>query len=576
MDRLPDELVLHVFSCLSDHELAISQFTCRRFRRLTKDFDVWKGRLFDRTPRQVQYRAAKQVLDGYPKMLAFVRENCKSLDPKSVIPDLSTLPAFAPPKYPKAVSQANWDPTYPGEQLDLYQEYLHRYAAIAPIKWLSSSDGSHRNDPKRRHPACNVAGMGALRDANGESTRIVSPLHDGSICIWTLEDNGSTVSFRQNARSNLKLLIGDYDSQRSTAMGDVGGTECVAIDSQNQRGFFASNQTVIEVDLRTLQEISEQVFPAAVTALSSSTALPLTVATSSTVHIYDARARRKKKSSYAALAESGCNSILHDPMDGSIWVGGGFTNILNYDRRFFPRLRGTIHSGGRISSLSSIPHPFIPHKSDPPYPLAELQAAKSAPGTTLIAAGVYNGKGSLELYGLSPGSPAAQTKYQNRQTAARSKLLSVTPHNAALVISDSDGNIKWFERSGTEMIRTFNINTTCSTAYPSLCTEFHRPMSGGADDSNGDMVRKIMPLHEGPNSDRQNPLLLWTADGKLGCLSFGRKAHGAENGDGDEDKEEEEGGDETSVAQRRYEGEMRATLQSQANEARFMRGLGRG
>lgn len=74
---------------------------------------------------------------------------------------------------------------------------------------------------------------------------------------------------------------------------------------------------------------------------------------------------------YAHLYQPGPLSILHLPSNGNDWNGSGeiyvagrFPSILAYDRRFFPKLRGTIHSGARLCSMAALPYPFASIEKD--------------------------------------------------------------------------------------------------------------------------------------------------------------------------------------------------------------------
>ncbi len=108
--------------------------------------------------------------------------------------------------------------------------------------------------------------------------------------------------------------------------------------------------------------------------------------------------------------------------------------------------------------------------------MEEVQNAKDLPGSTLIAGGEYNTKGSLEFYGLSPlphltntsSDPTAgkvQTSVlHNRQTSSSSKLLSVACHGTRIVFSDGGGNIKWVERDGFTEVRRWNLGNNSAEA----------------------------------------------------------------------------------------------------------------
>src|SRR3569833_1419663 len=74
---------------------------------------------------------------------------------------------------------------------------------------------------------------------------------------------------------------------------------------------------------------------------------------------------------YAPMAQSGALRVLRLQKPGAevdlsddIYVAGRFASILHYDRRKFPSIMGTIHSGARLSSLTSLPYPFSSMDSD--------------------------------------------------------------------------------------------------------------------------------------------------------------------------------------------------------------------
>ncbi|KAK1088243.1 hypothetical protein LTR48_001759 [Friedmanniomyces endolithicus] len=415
---------------------------------------------------------------------------------------------------------------------------------------------------------------------------------------------------RLTTQSRPGLLTGmppEDTSQSHIMMTETGAVECVSIDNTTKRGYFAVQTSLHEVDINTLQLVSTKHYPWPITALSEAKNItPLTVGTNWTVHLHDPRDSaltsphpnptrellnpNTTTSSHATLAQPGPLSILHDPSPNpSIWLAGRFTSLLHYDRRFFPRLLNTLHSGARIASLASLPYPLIPQSLDlirnPETGLSALVAARSAPGTTILAAAEYKGKGSLELYGLPRVQP-----YQNRQTASASKLLAVAPHGGRIVFSDGDGNLKWVERDGFSHVRTFNINE----ALPNVSGgEGGQEVSGddagaygiwsstaGEMPGQGDIVQKITPMHpvsasstgtgaasglgERQRQDvNQSNLLLWTGDGRLGVLGFGP---GNPLG---EDQWREEGD-----AERQYGMAMRRALERNADEVRFVRGLG--
>jgi hypothetical protein len=403
-------------------------------------------------------------------------------------------------------------------------------------------------------------------------------------------------------KSSPGLLSGNPRTPQSreevkAIMTETGAVESVSIDNERKRGYFAQNSTLVEVDLGTLQVISQETFSFPITALSQARDSSLVVGTSWTVHIHDPRNKSRSAvnpslqceiiggpaSSHALLSQPGPLSILDRAQDESIWIAGRFTHLLNYDRRFFPKVRGTVHSGGRISCIIEKPRPYVPRSldllQDPTISISDVYAAKDAPGSTILAAGEYKGKGSLEFYGLAPSSsgPVITESYRNRQTAASTRLLSVAAHGNSTVFSDGDGNLKWVERDGMTTIRTYNINEAVDA--PS----FNQAQSTaqGPDDeaSQGDIVQKIIPLEQLTRSwsskrpdVNQTDLVLKTGDGRIGILGFGHKTLYS--------REEEDIVVETTEervrrdAEKQYRETLGRALQSQADEVRFMRDLG--
>jgi hypothetical protein len=277
----------------------------------------------------------------------------------------------------------------------------------------------------------------------------------------------------------------------------------------------------------------------------------------------------------AHLHQPGPLSILHLPSSGDNWDGNGdiyvagrFASILNYDRRFFPRLRGTIHSGARLCSMASLPYPF-----------ASMEKSLARRGELSMEQ-----VQEFKIYGLSPNpldtvnsssfsaGSLQNSVMKNRQTSSSSKLLSVANHGTRIVVSDGGGNLKWLERDGFTEARRWNI------AHGSV--EAPRGIFGTLGDSymdsgSGDIVLKLIACASGRDDKAVNDgeLALWTGE-KIGLLSFSSKP-----GFRAEDFEEQAKTAEQAHREReeRVYGEtMRRALEHQANEVRYVRGLGMG
>lgn len=386
----------------------------------------------------------------------------------------------------------------------------------------------------------------------------------------------------------------------------------------------------MEVDLETLSTVSREKFPFVITALSEAKyPVPLTVGTNLALYLHDPRVRGQSGQAsglservesydaafgslgsaksrdfrgllnpepspvYAHLSQSGPQSILHMPSasndwdgNGEIYVAGRFPSILNYDRRYFPKLRGTIYSGARLCAMASLPYPFTSMEKElarrGELSTEQVYEAKTRPGKTLIACGEYNTKGSLELYGLSPNphqttissdSAAGSLQnsvFKNRQTSSSSKLLSVSNHGTRIVVSDGSGNLKWLERDGFTIARRWNIAHGSTEAPRGIFGEMGDSYMGSGS---GDIAIKVANTHHGRRGDLVNEdLVLWTGE-KIGLLNFSSKP--GFTADSFEDKGPqtlEEAHKERE--ERAYSQTMREALQVNADEVRFMRRLG--
>lgn len=206
--------------------------------------------------------------------------------------------------------------------------------------------------------------------------------------------------------------------------------------------------------------------------------------------------------------------------------------------------------------------------------IEQVSQFKALTGNTLIACGEYNTKGSLEMYGFpsdpllnntvsnSPTKPLHNAVMKNRQTSSSSKLLSVATHGTRIVVSDGGGNLKWLERDGFSEVRRHNI------AHGSV--EAPRGIFGTLGDSymdsgSGDVVIKIL--------ESQGDLVLWTGE-KIGLLKFSSKpGFTAESFETIVQTAEEA---HREREERVFSNTMRRALEHQANEVRFVRGLGFG
>ncbi|KAK6428772.1 hypothetical protein LTR95_015083 [Oleoguttula sp. CCFEE 5521] len=604
MDQLPDEVILNLLQFLEAREVVAVQRLSSRYLALARDNVVWKLECFNHSRAEAQLRR-EQLLAAQDSRLTELRNAVSALPtPRSDDEDLDS-PTITDERQsdPAATERqqwqralANWEPGYPGERIDYYEEFVQRHADIN-VDWIRLPK-PQTNDKETLREANGVALLDFRSDPGQQ--HVVAPLDDGSVCIFdiyshsTLESGGGG---RLLLRSKPGLLTGRDDPNEShSIMTETGAVECVSVESSIQKGFFAVQSTLQEVDLSTLQLIASKPYPFPITALSStSPSEPLAVGTNHTIHLHDSRDPYSPSataeliagpaSQHATLSQPGPLALLHQPHSNSLWTAGRFTSLLKYDVRHFPRLLGTLHSGARIASLSLLPYPLLSPRSDI--------------GSTLIAAAAYKGKGSLELFDLpsrpNHANPTSEKVkiYQNRQTASASKLLSAVPHGGRLVFSDGDGNLKWVERDGRTEVRRCDINDYIPQPR-SHDPDPREPRSDifgrQADDlnaANGTVVQKLVhvPSPSTPSShssDRPDvptqPLLLWTGDGELGLLNFGGSKGGKDAFYDALEDQEHVGGEELARrdAERQFSARMRRALERSAEEVRFVRGLGMG
>ena len=451
--------------------------------------------------------------------------------------------------------------SHPSQSIDWYEEYVARRAPLS-MSWLPS--------PRE------VRGMGLLK--KDDDTTLVTLMDDGSVCLRNAADGigksaGAGQIPGQGAGGQLYIPSGD-------------AVDCVSIDQYNQKMYFAAHSVLTEVDLKTLKPSSRRFFPHQICSLSEGGAHPnpLTIGTTKSIHIYDPRdngpwpspssstdlvegltsiesTQASQYPDFQRLYSSGHSpsgtgrfafieplplSIVH--LSHNIHVGGRFPSILTYDRRFFPQNMTSIYSGARISAL--IPFTYPGDSRD-----------------NLVAAGEYKTKGSLEIYPLAANdgsSSPVPEPVKNRVTASSSKLLSVIRHGTRILFSDSDGQLKWVERDGSALVRRWNINKW------SVCNEARGGIFNASADE-GDVARKLLALDQGERSE----ILVWTGE-KVGIVGYGKTSRYAKQ---TTDGQEAEGSGDAGTAsddEKKFAGMMRRALERQADEVRFVQGLGLG
>ena len=565
-----------ILSVLDAHDLVPLHLVSKHFFKLSRDNGVWrtlvsakccsKNCCYSPTQRRKEFFSGAQIPVPDPAVLqlrAAVRSAASSHGNETAI-------QAEDHKLRGARSGKNREVAT--QDVNFYHEYIARHSSLA-MSWLE------KPAEEKRDYGLEIRGLAHF---GGLQETIIAPLDDSSVCLWNVgcdSSASSTSNGRIQARSKPGLLL---PNGRHPSLDSGEGShpnmpwneaivENVSVDKLRKRVYFAVKGGLNEVDLETLKLLSHQTYPSTICALSEiSASAPLTVATAASLHIHDHRLSghvpthsigsdrldsspstllppiNEGNGSLGGLGTANHAPLIHSPLSivhlqssQTIHVAGRFPSILTYDRRTFPKIHSTIHSGARLSSLTS---------------------TFSYTTNTLIACGEYNGKGSLELYRLSSSEDSSTlfSSYQNRTTAARSKLLSVATHGTRIVFCDGDGILKWVERNGSTPVRRWNINSSSESETPRGI--FARPRDAGPSD----VARKILPLNESSNSE----LAIWTGD-KIGVVSCRKKPRFGpwdERGEGEDLRTKESEG--------LYEERMRRALERQADEVRFMRDLG--
>lgn len=650
---LPEEILLHILSFLGPTDITRLQAVSRRFCSLFRDNVFWRSICFQES----------SFLEAFNRRSALLSAGRFPFDlPPRTDSDASVTASVSPrpPARGRAPStglehnaketerarvMANWDLTYPDENVSWYDEYIQRHGHIT-VSWFQLpriKDGDLVSEPiEARGVALFSPDDPSAADSQskgmGGALFAVSPLDDGSVCLWDVKGSKG----RRGAicgKSQAEILYVDGpggDNSRRSKRVDSGVTECVAVDSYRKRALVAVQCHLLEIDLERLAVVGCESFPWSITTLSSTNpGLPLTVGTTLGIHLYDYRARGSAATTplnggadggidgfdrlgagdyyrrsvralfddeplppYASLAQPGPLSILHLGQSGAaasagddIYVAGRFSNILHYDRRKFPAISGSIFSGARLCAMTSLPYPFSASDSERrrkgQLSLGQLKVTRANSGNTLVACGEYNTKGSLELYSLgsektlpAAGGSAKSEDWmlKNRQTSSQSKLLSVANHGTRIVFSNGSGLLKWFERDGFTEVRRCRIgdcessranNTAGGGQRQGLSLFSSMP---GSDD----LARKLLPTQQGRSGScgvNGNDLVFWTGE-KLGLVGFSAKTGFTT----DEFEEEARSAEELEKqkAERDYSERVQRALQRQAEDARFVQGLGLG
>ena len=423
---------------LEPPDIVSSQRASPRLLKLARDNQLWRYKCFEKAPSAAAINADRP--DALANLTGALGGLSLSESPRPAADNQSAKPR--PSRRAKKVTE--WDLSAHGETIDWYSEYISRHAPLSTT-WY---DGKSESPPEIRGVALHAA-----------SQKAIGCLDDGSICIWDIRDRPfGRRKFEEVGRSTPGILFenhptsGESSKKPSTPM-FMGVVESVSVDSHRQKAFCAVDQTLNEVDLETLQVISQSTFAWPITALSPQgvSDVPLSVGTSWSLHLYDPRVPLRDRSrspedllrttpaepeesiaflpNYSKMRRRAYNSKPLPTSPAPVSMAQMIASTTRQPRRtrtalsdyahMEPGPLSIVHHGdneiliaGRFPSILSYDRRAFPRLqyvchsgarlsclTTIPYPPRAAQANLGAEAT-LVACGEYGGRGSLELYSL--------------------------------------------------------------------------------------------------------------------------------------------------------------------------------
>jgi hypothetical protein len=240
-------------SVLNPLDIVNLQVVCKRLLELGRDDTLWREQSFLESSFLERIRRRREVIitepvhgeDAQLRDLARALADGNGLGesrlakPRDESVDLKTL------SNERIRIRANWDPVFPGEQVNWYDEYIRRHAPIS-TSWLQQP--RNRESPEREYLEVRGVALYSPPD-DPESTLAVAPLDDGSLCLWDV----SGTRGRKGAiwqRSKPGILSVDPHPQvgpsRRSKMVSTGVTECISIDNLRKRAYIAVQSGMAE------------------------------------------------------------------------------------------------------------------------------------------------------------------------------------------------------------------------------------------------------------------------------------------------------------------------------------------
>lgn len=143
-------------------------------------------------------------------------------------------------RYRRLQDMANWDPTFPGERVSWYDEYIQRNGP-ASVNWFETP----RHYDAGEHTLVEARGLALYSPGEGNGTNgemlAVAPLDDGSVCLWDVRGTrGKQGGILAKSAPDILFIDGpgSGNARRSKKV-DTGVTDCVSVSHSGHKAFFA-------------------------------------------------------------------------------------------------------------------------------------------------------------------------------------------------------------------------------------------------------------------------------------------------------------------------------------------------
>lgn len=227
------------------------QLTCSELLDICRDNTLWRSKCFDKSSFLHNLRRRQLLLGRWSEFQADGPEAGRpARTPASTAVEL----AASRTKERKRI-MANWDPSYPGENVNWYDEYIQRNAKAA-VNWLQQP--TLKDGPESTY--IEARGLALYRPENPdqdphkpETVFAVGPLEDGSVCLWDVTGcKGRKGAIHAKSRPGILYIDGfsRVGGTRSKRI-DPSVVECISVDSKAHLAFFAvQSRTCVLFDKR--------------------------------------------------------------------------------------------------------------------------------------------------------------------------------------------------------------------------------------------------------------------------------------------------------------------------------------